>query len=120
MKTEPVRVSAALEKASTLKDGSVRLVFDTQELDARKAADLFAQKNMVGWLIFAAHGTDQVVIPDEPPAEFRNQKSYSQRLRGCLYRLWEMEGKKGDSETFYQQKMETIIEWVKNKLERAA
>lgn len=100
-----------------MKDGGTRLVFDTQELNADKAAALFSLKNQQLWLILVSSTTEQVEIPTEPPPEFQNQKSYSQRLRACLFRLWEQKGKPGDSESFYREYMEKVINWVKDRLE---
>lgn len=43
-------------------------------------------------------------------------KTSSQRLRGCLYVLWEQKGKEGTFEDFYRTYMEKIINWIKQKL----
>lgn len=117
MNTEPIKISASLEKVATMADGGLRLNFNTQELDAQKAGELMAIKNVVGWLIFATYGTEQVEIPEEPPTEFVSQKSPSERLRNVLYRLWEKKGKAGEFEEFRRVKMEKIITHFKDQLE---
>lgn len=46
-------------------------------------------------------------------------KSCSQRLRAVLFRLWEQQAKDSgvDKDRFYEQKMETIIQHFKDKLQ---
>ncbi len=44
-------------------------------------------------------------------------KTPSQRVRGCLFILWEKEGRPDTFENFYSRKMEMIIEWLKQKLD---
>ena len=34
------------------------------------------------------------------------QKTQAQRLRGVIFRLWEQNGNKGDSETYYRAMLE--------------
>ena len=50
------------------------------------------------------------------PLDADERKTPSQRLRGCLFRLYEQRGKNGDFEIFYRAQMERIIDAVKNKL----
>lgn len=114
---EPVKVTATLEKASTMKDRSIRLTFETQELPADKCGDLFNMRNMLGWLIFAPSTVESIEVPSEPPSEFRNDKTPSKRLRDHIFIWWKQSGAKGDSESFYREKMEKIIASVKEKLE---
>lgn len=114
--SEPVKAPALLDKITTLKDGSVKLVFETQELSAQMAANLLEQRNQQGWLIFAPSNST-VTVPDEPPPEFKADKTPSQRLRAVLFVLWKQEGSKADFDAFYRGKMERMIDWVKDKLE---
>ena len=96
---------------------SVKLVFETQELDAEKTADLFSLRNQLGWLIFAPSQSAEIELPQEPAEEFRDDKSPSQRLRAVLYVYWKQRGAQGDFETFYRARMSRFIESVKEKLE---
>lgn len=120
MKTEPIKVSAALEKAATMKDGGVRLTFDTQELDAKRAGELFALKKTVGWLIFATYGNEQVVIPDAPPPEFKGQKTPSQRLHSITFVEWKQRGSNGNFDSYYKARIEGFINEIKDGLEPEA
>jgi len=114
---DPVKVTASLEQASTRKDGSVKLIFGTPELDSEKMAALFDLKNEYGWLVFAASGTPQVEIPEAPAPEFKNDKSASQRLRSVLFIEWKQMQTKIDFDTYYKRRMEGFIDSVKEHLE---
>lgn len=114
---EPVKVTAALEQASTRKDGSVKLIFGTPELDSEKMAALFDLKNQYGHLIFAANGTPEVEIPNTPAPEFKNDKTPSQRMRAVLFLEWRQIGPRIDFDTYYKRRMEGFIDSVKEKLE---
>jgi hypothetical protein len=117
---DPVKLGAILDKLTTLKDGSVKLIFETQELDRDKAADLIAMRNQLGWLVFAPNGTPQVDIPSEPAREFKDDVSPSQRLRNVLFVYWKQLGGTGIFEDFYKSKINRWIDAIKERLDPAA
>lgn len=100
-------------------DGSVKLVFETRELSGVDIAVLADYRQKEGWLLFAANELkgEDAAIPDEKADSMTNQKTQAQRLRSVIYRLWEQNGKKGDSETYYKTTLERVIEQFKEKLE---
>lgn len=100
-------------------DGSVKLVFETRELPGAEIAILADYRMKEGWLMFAANENElkESDIPDEKADSMTGQKTQAQRLRGVIYRLWEQNGKKGDSENYYRSVMESLIEQLKEKLE---
>lgn len=112
-----IKLAATLEAIKTLKDGSFKITFESQELPPEEGAALLNLRRSMGWLIYASMDAGQVEIPNEPPAEFKADKTPSQRLRGVLYIWWEQAGKKETFDAFYRAKIETIIGWVKDKLE---
>lgn len=116
-----VLLSAVLDKASTMKDRSVKLIFETQELNSDDCAKLFALRQQMGWLVFASADESDAdmeqLIPDEPPKEFKDDKSPSQRMRSVLFVWWTQLGSVGNFETFYRDKIEVMINWVKEKLD---
>lgn len=114
--SEQVQIGAILDSISTRKDKSIKIVFETNEVSAQEAQIIFSMRDSFGWLSFSP-SKEAIEVPEEPPPEFTNQKSYSQRLRACLYRLWEQKGTPGDSESFYREHMEKVINWVKDRLE---
>lgn len=117
-----VHLAAALSKAETRVDGSVKLVFDTRELTGDALATLFGLARQEGWLLFAT--SDETItekdVPDEKPDAMLGSKTQAQRLRSTLYILWQSRGEQGRFEDFYKMMTERFIDWVKEKLEGGA
>lgn len=118
MSEERIQVPAILDKLTTLKDNSLKLVFHTNEVSPSDAAALMMMSNSFGYLLFAPSRHREVSIPDLPGATAApGKKSQSQRLRASLYRLWESKGQSGDFETFYKRRMEHLIGWVQEQID---
>jgi len=103
----------------SLKDGSVSVTVETQELSPGKAGELFALRNKVCYAYFSANMIDnsEKKIIDSIDPELKGKTS-GQRLRSVLYRLWEQKPDGyNDSESFYKAKMELIINTYKSYLE---
>ncbi len=117
-----VMLAAALTKAETRVDGSIKLVFDTRELTGDAMATLFKLARQEGWLVFASHEDTitEIDIPDEKPNAMLGTKTQAQRLRAALFVLWKQRGEKGNFDDFYKQMTERFIDWVKEKLEGEA
>ncbi len=99
-------------------DRSVKLEFETRELNGLEIAILADSRQTEGWLVFSnSDDISEADIPDEKPDSMMGQKTQAQRLRGVIYRLWEQNGKKGDSEGYYRSVMESLIDQLKEKLE---
>lgn len=120
---------AMVNKVSTLVDGSLRISFETREMSAADMAALFALNKKEGFVLFAEHELAESDLKSLPPVPTQKpdggEKSPSQRLRACLYRLWEVEKKQGKTdyefEDFYQREMyilKTNIEHRLNLLNR--
>lgn len=112
-------IPTIFESLSSRADNTMKLVFGSQEIgeDDAKSAVMLVHK--MGHLLFKESefdAQDLIAIPDFTP-EFKAEKSPAQRIRACIYRLWEKEGKKGDFEMYYKIKTERIIEFLKAKLE---
>lgn len=110
-----VQFPAILDTISTKKDGSFKVVIETQELAGSEAAALLSYRQQMGYVTFTPNAIKDVEVPKED-AEVGG-KSPSKRLRAVLHVLWEQRGKPGTSEEFYRTKMEQIIEGFKDKLE---
>ena len=93
-------IPSILDKITTLKDGGAKVVFETQELTEGVMSDLFKMRNKLGWLFFAPEGVNEVEIPEDPPTEFKEDKTPSQRLRAVLYLYWKKLGGIGDFTDF--------------------
>lgn len=111
-----VKIGATVEKITTLKDGGLKIVFDTQEASIEQGGEWMGVRNKFGWLIFAGDQAAEVFIPDDPPKEFNEEKSQSQLLRAVLYVWWEKIHPGVDFNTFYRSKMETLRGWIKDKI----
>jgi hypothetical protein len=104
----------------SLKDGSVSICVETQELSPHKAGELFSLRNKV----IAMYLSEKDTIPQKELDQVDNievdsgGKSQSQRLRNVLYRVFEQqpEGYK-EFDLFYRAKTEKIIEHLKSKLQ---
>lgn len=99
-------------------DRSVRLEFETRELNGDEIAVLADHRQTEGWMVYSSdNDIKEADIPDEKPDAMVGTKTQAQRLRGVIYRLWEQNGKKGDSESYYKSVMENLIDQLKDKLE---
>jgi alpha/beta superfamily hydrolase len=91
-------------------------------MSAESAALIWKLREKHGWLFFADTpiDTDDLKVP-EPVKEFKDDKSKSQRLRNTLFVYWKQMSKahktEVDSETFYNQHMEKLIQQIKERLE---
>jgi len=114
-----IQISGILESITTRKDGTLKLIFGTQEIkDHSSIANLFSLVHAYGYCLFSPQKIkeEDVKIPEFVP-EFKSDKTPSQRLRSCLYVLYEQQKPDIDFDSWYKQKMEKIIEFVKEKLD---
>jgi len=105
----------------TLKDRTVSIVLNTQELSPEKVGQLFALQNKLGFAALKseeftddeAHALDEV----DMDLSMGKSKSRSQRLRNTLYVLWKKtESGQTKWDDFYIRHMETIIDHFKTKI----
>ena len=124
--SEPLlQTPAVITKITTMSGDGVRLQVDTQEgLTPIAQAMIFGYYNKLGVFAFSKSKIEEkeLIIPDYKPTT-DEQKTPSQRLRGVLYLLWQQRGKKDlygqpcDSDTYYKQTLERIIDAYKEKLQ---
>lgn len=112
-----VTLQAYLDKITTLKDGSVRVTFTSQELSAESCTALMQYRQQFGWLLFSGQTLSDLDIPKDQAKDFRDDKTPSQRMRGVLYVLWKHLGSPDTFVAFYSSEMERQIERVKERLE---
>ncbi len=94
-------------------DGSLGLTLSTPELNPDEKVAFMQLQNMDCKCLFEPVGEKSDLLEVKGETE---TKTSSQRLRAVIYILWDQTGKTGDFETFYKQKMEQIIDWIKQKL----
>ena len=112
-----VQLPAQLLKISSRADRTYKLEFNTRELSGTEAATLLGELMNEGWLLWSPNELTEADVPDEKADAMTGQKTQAQRLRGVIYRLWEQNGKQGDSESYYRSLMESLIDQLKGKLE---
>lgn len=115
-----ILLAANLEAISTLKDGTIKLVFETQEITPAKAGELFSLRNKLGFLCFKEEqftDNEMEIITKLKADDFEGNKTPSQRMRNVLYRLWEQSNEGyTDFNLFYQFRMNQLIEKLKSRL----
>ena len=99
----------------------LRVTFDVQEMDPACMAILFSLNEKYGQIVFAEAEEiikeKQINIPDYVPIE-KMDKTPSKRLRDVLYKVWQTNGGKGNSDDFYRNQMEVIINHFKGKIKK--
>lgn len=111
-------VPALLDTISTLKDGTIKLVFETQELAPAQVGTLFSYRKGIGFLAFKPEtfDEDQVALIESLKVEEFENKSPSKRQRDILFRLWQQDNKGyTDFNLFYQYRMNNLCEMLKNE-----
>lgn len=101
------------------KDGSASIAFDTRELSASEIITIMGYRNTEGWLTFTSN---EESIPDVPEERAEvDEKTPSERLKNVLYAYFKQETEHGRHvglfETFRREKMEMLIEKIKQKLQ---
>ena len=114
-------IPCTVDSIRSLKDKSVKIGFETQELPPNKAGDLFSMQGAFGFMAFKLEPFNKKEIEmleaTEVDLDYSQGKSPSQRLRGVMYRLWEKNNEGYDDyNLFYIYKMEQICNHYKSKL----
>lgn len=106
-----------LNPISRRKDKSVKLSFETRELNTEETLTLMSMEGLEMWCGLAPN-QNEIEIPDER-AEV-DEKSPSERLRNVLYVFYKQEVEAGRYvgifENFKREHMEKLIEFIKRKL----
>jgi hypothetical protein len=114
-------IPAFLESYRSLKDRSLKLVYETNEPTPDQISEISRSHNMAGFLAFNPDPftTSQEKYIAELDTDYREVgKTPSQRLRGVLYRNYEKENEGYKTfEDYYRSKMEVIITHFKGKLD---
>lgn len=113
-----ILVAAILDKITTLKDKSVKIVFDTQELNPATAGQLFTLLNSLASLYISPAeitGSEMkqvdLIEPDMPG------KTPSQRMRDVLFVSYKQDNEGfREFDSFYKSRMENYINEIKNNL----
>lgn len=113
-----ITLPVSLNPISRRKDKSVKLSFETRELDATETMTLMALEGDEMWMCLAPN-EHEMVIPEEQ-AEV-GEKTTSERLRNVLFvwykKLIDENKYVGTFQSFKDEKYEKFIEMIKSKLD---
>jgi len=115
-------LNVTFDKLSTRSDKTIALSFTTQELTPEHMSKLLEHLHQYSHMMIKGSEIEAMDISalnqvDTDETEFAKGKSKSERLRSVLF-LWAKQlGKDEDFETFYKNKMEHLITYIKEKLD---
>jgi hypothetical protein len=102
----------------SLKDGSLSITFETQEISPGKVGEVYALRNKIAYLYISAN---QITMPEQKMIDTMEPemvgKSPSLRLRNVLF-VAHGQNAEGysDFDSYYKAKMELIISTYKSNL----
>ncbi len=109
---------AILTSFKRLKDKSVNVTFNLQEISSEDFMEIDTQIDSFGIVYFSLKGilTDQEKKAIDEVSLEVGGKTQSERIRNVLYRLHEQTETEEEFDSFYKRKTNEIIEHFKNKL----
>lgn len=110
-----ISVQVIINSLRSRVDGSLGLSMTTPELSTAEKVELMGLQNEVLQAVFIP-----IETPEAPEYKINKDlevKTPSQRLRNTLYIWYEQTKPDTTFEVFYKEKMESLIQFVKNKLE---
>lgn len=110
-----LQVPAILTRFAAKVDGGASLGFATNEISDNDFLTIKMHHNKFGFLLFKENPYKSEDIPTENAED--KTKTPSKRLRASLFVLWKQLGEQGDFELFYRDRMEKLINFVKEKLD---
>ncbi len=106
---------AILKVGSPTAEGGMRLRAETNALSDEEKLMLLKFDGDFGYIMFSKNSISDKDIPKEDAPN--KDKTPSKRLRACLFVRWTQTGSKGDFERYYTERMEEIINKVKDLLD---
>ena len=113
-----VLLSAIIERLTSLKDGSIKITFETQEMSPAKSAELFALRGALATVyISPAEITTKELMQVDAIEPDLPGKRPSQRMRNVLFLLWKQDNEGyREFDAYYPAKMEVYIEQLKQNI----
>lgn len=113
-------IPAIYQGSRDLSDKSKKLVFQTNEVTPKQAAELQVMVQQFCYLAIKPEPflKEQIELINDLKTDYEDTgKTPAQRLRGALYRLWQQSSEGyNDFNLFYQYKIEGFINHIKSKL----
>ena len=113
-----LQFASQVESIRTLKDGSLKVVLETQELGPEDKTKLFEFGSKEVWTAIKENPVklEELNIEEVEP-EFKKEKSPSQQMRNIIYRIWETTTSKTKPfPDFYKAYMFKLNEVLKEKI----
>lgn len=111
-------LACIIDKITTLKDRSVKITLDTQELSPTKAGEIFTLMNSLATVyISPSEITSREMAQVDSIEPEMPGKSPSQRMRNVLFILWKQDNQGfKEFDFFYKERMEKYINELKNNI----
>lgn len=114
-------IAAQLDSYRSLKDRTLKITFESNELNPQELLGIAENLNAFGYLAFKKEPfkeEERKAIEDLETDYDDKAKTPSKRLRGVLYRNYEQKNDGFDTfSRYYDHHMEKIIEHFKSKLD---
>ncbi len=115
-----VEGEAIVSGLRSLKDGTLSVTLQTQEMKAEQAGAMFSFSNQFIKFVLTDENVTEFQIKElseKVITSGKKTKTKGQRLRAVIYRTWEQEGGDMDFDMYYNTAMEKIIDLMKMRLE---
>lgn len=114
-----ILIAAMVNTIRSLKDGSITISLETQELSPANAGEIFSLRGRLVTVYLSPSdiSSKELSLVDTIEPDLPGGKTPSQRMRNVLYILWKQdaEGYK-DFPQYYESKMNTYIESLKQNI----
>lgn len=112
-----VQVPATITKVMTMRDRTIRVQVDTQEIPPEAKKQIFELSDELGYFFFSKVPLKEIDTSKLPPIVLeQGEKSPSQRLRATLFVYWEQTKNQEPFDIFYRRTVEKYIDAIKEKL----
>lgn len=119
--SQNVIFEGTIEQVATRVDNSIKITLGSQELPPEAMLKVFEFKGVHAHILISGtkvHPKQESLLDGvKTSTEPTKGKSPSQRYRSALYVYWEQQGSTGEFNDFYNERMEKLINNIKDKLE---
>lgn len=112
-----VQFSAQIDSVLAKKDKTLSIKIGTQELSPEDSSYILSLMGNQVWMGLSETEIESLEVPDIVP-EIKGEKSPSQRLKGIIYKIWELKTDKSKPfPSYYEDYMFKLCETLKTKLD---
>lgn len=110
-----IKTNAIISSIRRKTDKSLGLTISTPEVTNEEAIAIMELQgvNIDLWMKPLDETPEEVIEIDKEI----EQKSQATRIRAVLFLLWKQEGEQGEFNTYYKEKTEKYLDWLKEKLD---